>query len=234
MVTIRASDNKDEHRPSQTGGGVYRCAGALARADQGGLMALKRQLALKEIDVSTSCRSSTACGRPIKLPMRANASQPTTRLDQDTIRQIHNALRQAKGNLAIANSVYNKLAGLSREKLKEVAPMQVPGDTVLSDLVNRENDTEQRLATLVGRGLETNHPDVISARELLNTIRKQLDARLAGLINSLETRMQTERITVEAYPGTKSRQPRIRKFEAALTTKRRRVGKISMRGTSWL
>ncbi len=204
MVEISAySDNKDEAASiANKVAEVYKEVRGQTRAEliKGGLKALREQLVLKEAAVSNQLIVVNDLRLKLQISdYEAAANQPTPTIDQETLRQINNALREAKGNLAIATSIYGKLASLTREKLKEVAPMQVPNDTRLSDLINKENDTEQKLATLVGRGLEANHPDVISTKELLSTIRKQLDSTLSGLTNSLETRVQTERITVEAY-----------------------------------
>ena len=204
MVEIHAySDNKDEAATiANKVAEVYTEVRGQTRAKliEGGLKALKDQLALKEADVSNQLEIVNYLRATNQIAdFDVEATRPSPTMDQETMRQIHNALREAKGNLAVASSVYSKLSGLSREKLKEVAPMQVPNDSRLSDLINKENDTEQRLATLVGRGLEANHPDVISTRELLTQIRKHLDAALSGLTNALETRVQTERITVETY-----------------------------------
>jgi succinoglycan biosynthesis transport protein ExoP len=204
MVEIHAfSDNKDEAATiANKVAEVYKEVRGQTRADlvKGGLKALKQQLALKEADVSNQLQVVNYLRATNQITdFDASANQPSQTLDQETYRQINNALREAKGNLAVASSVYGKLASLSREKLKEVAPMQVPNDTRLADLINKENDTEQKLATLVGRGLLEDHPDVIAARRLLTTITNQLDATLSGLTNSLATRMQTERITVDSY-----------------------------------
>jgi capsular exopolysaccharide synthesis family protein len=221
MVEIRAfSDNKDEASTiANKVAEVYKEVRGRTRADliEGGLQALKKQLAAKEADVSNQLLVVNFLRATNQISdYEAAANQPTPTMDQETLRQIANALREAKGNLAVASSVYGKLASLSREKLKEVAPMQVPNDTRLADLINRENDTEQKLATLLGR-LEENHPDVISARRLLSTITNQLDATLSGLTNSLETRVQTERITVETY---------IRELEEAKANDRTNYAKL--------
>jgi capsular exopolysaccharide synthesis family protein len=202
MVEIRAfSDNKDEASTiANKVAEVYKEVRGQTRAEliRGGLEALKKQLAVKEADVSNQLVIVNFLRATNNISdYEAAASQPTPTMDQDTLRQINNALREAKGNLSVASSVYEKLASLTREKLKEVAPMQVPNDTRLSDLINRENDTEQALAKMSGR-LEENHPDVISTRRLLSSITNQLDAALSGLTNSLATRVQTERITVES------------------------------------
>jgi polysaccharide biosynthesis transport protein len=204
MVEIRAfSDNKDEASTiANKVAEVYKEVRGQTRAEliKGGLKALKDQLALKEIDVSNQLQVVNFLRATNDISdFDAAASQPTQTMDQETFRQINNTLREAKGNLAVANSVYEKLASLSREQLKEVAPMQVPNaDSRLSDLINKENDTVQRLAVLMGR-LDENHPDVQATRKLLSAITNQLDSTLSGLTNSLATRVQTERITVETY-----------------------------------
>ncbi|HEY0552586.1 MAG TPA: polysaccharide biosynthesis tyrosine autokinase [Verrucomicrobiae bacterium] len=203
MVEIRAfSDNKDEASTiANKVAEVYKEVRGLTRAEliKGGLKALKDQLAVKEADVSNQLQVVNHLRATNQISdFDANANQPSQTLDQETYRQLNNSLREAKGNLAVASSVYGKLASLSREKLKEVAPMQVPNDSRLSDLINKENDTVQRLAVLLGR-LDENHPDVLSTRKLLSAITNQLNDTLSGLTNSLETRVQTERITVETY-----------------------------------
>jgi capsular exopolysaccharide synthesis family protein len=203
MVEIHAySDNKDEAAAiANKVAEIYAEVRGETRAKliEGGLKALREQLQIKEAAVTNQQREVNRLRELWQISdYEAAANQPTPTMDQETLRQINTSLRDAERNLAVASSVYGKLASLSREKLKEVAPLQVP-DTRLSDLINKENDTEQKLSALQGRGLGAEHSDVKSAQDLLKTIRGQLDAALSGLTNALETRMQTERTTVESY-----------------------------------
>jgi polysaccharide biosynthesis transport protein len=167
---------------------------------QGGVAALSKQLVEKEAAVSNQLQAVNKLRTDLAiLDYETSAMHPTPRLDQETLRQINTALQDASRNFSIASNIYAHLANLPREKLKAAAPLQVPGDNRLGDLIAQENATEQQLAKLKNSQLGDEHSDVRSTTELLNTIRKQLDQALTGLIEGLRIRMNTERANMEGY-----------------------------------
>ena len=197
------SDDKDEAANiANTVAEVYTEVRSQARSNlkQGGVDALRKMLLSKEEAITNQQKVVNGLRASLEIAdWEAAANQPTPSLDQETLRQINAGLRDAMRSFDITTNVYAKLVVLPREALKEAAPLQVPNATRLIELINQENSTEQKLATLQGRQLGSEHPDVLSSTELLKTIRRQLNEALSGLTNALEIRMQTERATVQGY-----------------------------------
>ena len=121
----------------------------------------------------------------------AQGNQPTPTLTSENLRTLNTGYFDASRNFITASNFYAKMAGLSREQLKDAVLTQVT-DARLSDLIGQENSTEQKLETLRAGQLGADHPEVRTATELLKTVRKQLDGALTGLLFGLKTKMETE------------------------------------------
>ncbi len=181
---------------------VYKEVRGQARAElvEGGIVALRAQLLAKDIAVTNQQREVNRLRKELEISdYEAAANQPTPTVDQETLRQINSGLRSAQDNFILASNLYANLSALTREKLKEAAPLQVPNATRLTELIAQENAAEQKLANLNAGVLGAEFPEVKQTTELLNTIRKQLDGALDGLVQGLEIQMHTYRAHVENY-----------------------------------
>jgi len=197
------SDNKDEASTlANKVAEVYAEVRTESRAKltKGGLEALRRQLANKEAAVSN--QQQVVNELRVKYAIadyEAAANQPTPSLDQETLRQINQGLREAMHNFTSASNLYSKLKGLSRPDLKKTAPLAVP-DSGLVELISQENGLEAKLANLTAAGaLDIEHPEVKQIAETLRVIRKQLDEKLTGLVIAMGIRMETERANMDNY-----------------------------------
>jgi polysaccharide biosynthesis transport protein len=171
-----------------------------AKRTRGGLDKLKEQLLAKELLVSNQQHTVNILRATNEITdYEAAANQPTPTIDQETLRQINSGLRQAMDNFTAASNVYVKLSSLSRENLKKTAPLAIPGEAALTELISQENGLEARLANLNAGQVGPDHPEVKQTTETLKTIRRQLDDKLDGIKYALEIRMQTERANMENY-----------------------------------
>jgi polysaccharide biosynthesis transport protein len=127
------------------------------------------------------------------------ADQPTPRLDQETLRKIDNQRIEAESVLSRSSSLYNSLAPLSRDELKKVAPVAISRDTLLTDLLAREHQAEEKLSNLKGLGYGDDHSEVRAVTETLRSVRTHLNDRLDGLLPAIKSQMETDRVVVEGY-----------------------------------
>ena len=203
LVEIRAySDNKDEAALiANTIAEVYKSERARRHDDlvSNGIRVLREQLAEKEAAVSNQLQTVNRLRETLKISdVDAMGNQPTLTLDSDTLRHINASLRDAQLRLVDARSVYQGLASLSREELKQSAPGQPQVGSHISELISSENAARQKLADMLTQyGVE--NPEVKAKNQLLQEITNQLDSALSGLLISLKNRMNTEQAVVEHH-----------------------------------
>jgi succinoglycan biosynthesis transport protein ExoP len=201
LVEIRAySDNKDEAATiANTIAETYKSERARRHDElvKNGIRVLREQLAEKEAAVSNQHAVVNRLRQELQISdYEAAGNQPTPTLDNETLRHINSSLRDAETRFVDARSRYQGLTNLSRNELKQAAPMQSLGDNRLSELIAQESATQQKLADLLGQyGVE--HPEVKAKTQLLQTITNQVDLALSGLLTSLKNQMNTDRAIVE-------------------------------------
>jgi len=176
LVEIHAySDNKDEAATiAQKVADVYAKVRNEARSKltTNGLANLHGQLQAKERLISNQVQKVNGLRAQLQIhDYEAFGNQPSPTLPQETLRQLSSTWLDAQNRFVQASNRYVKLAALERNELKDAAPLQVPGDTRLADLINQENAVAQKLADLRGAGLlGENNPEVKSKTELLKEI----------------------------------------------------------------
>jgi succinoglycan biosynthesis transport protein ExoP len=201
LVEIKAySDNKDEAATiANTIAETYKSERARRHDElvKNGIRVLREQLAEKEAAVSNQHAVVNRLRQELQISdYEAAGNQPTPTLDNETLRHINSSLRDAETRFVDARSRYQGLTNLSRNELKQAAPMQSLGDNRLSELIAQESATQQKLADLLGQyGVE--HPEVKAKTQLLQTITNQVDLALSGLLTSLKNQMNTDRAIVE-------------------------------------
>lgn len=188
---------------------VYRDVRGNARSlvKSNGIVALRRQLEEKELIVSNQVQKVNELRVKYKISdYEAAANQPTPTLDQETLRLLNTGLLEAERTFAGASNLYTELDRLSRtnrEVLKQAAPIAVPGDGLLSELISQENLALQKLTNLMAGQLGPSHPEVAQASQTLKLVQKQVDDRLSGMIVGLRIRMQTEQANMDNYRAKK-------------------------------
>ncbi len=204
LVEIQGySDDKDEAANlANKVAEVYKEVRGSARSQvkSNGIVNLRQQLVEKEQAVTNRVMKVNELRVQLKITdSEAASSQPTPTIDQETLRLLNSSLLEAERSFSAATNLYSKLRGLTPETLKKAAPLAVPGDTGLAELISEENRARQRLTNLLAGPLGPNHPDVTQVRETLKEVQRQLDDRLIFMMIGLELRMQTERANMDTY-----------------------------------
>ncbi len=94
-----------------------------------------------------------------------------------------------------ARARLEKLKTLPKEELNNTIINVIP-DQLLSTLQNNEALAEQRLVSLT-QEKQMQHPDVQEVVAMLEKIRSQIDERVVGIMNSLETEVATTQSQIE-------------------------------------
>jgi polysaccharide biosynthesis transport protein len=208
LVEVHAySDNREEAAAlANKVAEVYTKVRANARTKltTGGLESIKQQLALKDVAISNKQSEVNMLREKLGISdTEAAGSYPTPSLDQETLRRINDLLLEARERFVVSSNRYVKLmaqARESRDALKNAAPLVVPGDARLSELISQENATLQAISRMVGAGvIGENNPDLRAARELFVTISNQVDKALNGILDGLRIDMETHHAKLIEY-----------------------------------
>lgn len=203
LVEIHAfSDNKDEAAVlANKVAEVYAKVRVEARSKVTalGLKALSEQLAKEDQAITNQQNLVSALRSELSITDTDPSSMaPTPTLDSETIRKINDSLIMARDRYLEASNRWATLSKLNRDQLKNAAPLML-SDNRTGELIAEEGKTRQRLATLLGRGLEEQHPDVTAAKNLLTEVTNQLDSVLSGLLTGLETEMNNQSAKLLSY-----------------------------------
>jgi len=107
-------------------------------------------------------------------------------LEPETLRKLEGLRIEQQAEYARISTLYKKLESLSRPELKKAVMIASP-DTQLGILMDRQADTEQKLASLT-EIYSPQHPEVASLKRMLETINTQVNDRLEGILRGLETK----------------------------------------------
>ncbi len=202
LVEIHAySDNKDEAaKVANKVSEVYAEVRAEARikVTEGGIVELRKNLAKRDVAISNQMSRVNQLRVELGLnDYEASGDAPSPSLDSESLRKYDNLRVEADRIYHQASNMFFNLSSLSREELKKAAPLAV-GDSELSDLISKENAAEQQLAKLSATFGEE-HPEVKGVTSTLKTLRRQLDARLDGVLFGVRTKMEKDRGDARTY-----------------------------------
>jgi len=165
---------------------------ARARVTRSGLDNLAKQLEGKEAAISNQQQLVNKLRTELNILEVDGANNGfTPSLDSETLRKVHDSQLTARDLFLESSNKWATLKSLSREQLKDAAPLML-NDTRLSGLIDEENKTRQKLSTLLGRGLDAQHPDILSANRLLDEVTNQLERALSGVLIGLQTEMNNQ------------------------------------------
>jgi capsular exopolysaccharide synthesis family protein len=110
----------------------------------------------------------------------------TSTVEPETLRKLEGLRIEQQAEYARISTLFKKLESLSRPELKKAVMIASP-DTQLGVLMDRQADTEQKLASLT-EIYSPQHPEVSSLKRMLDTINTQVNDRLEGILRGLETK----------------------------------------------
>ncbi|MGA2279898.1 MAG: polysaccharide biosynthesis tyrosine autokinase [Verrucomicrobiota bacterium] len=129
-----------------------------------------------------------------------NSMTPTATLSQEQLRN-YNAMRlEGETRYMKLEKQLTQLQALNSDKLRDVLPTLVP-DLALSDLLNKLHESQQTFVTLTN---DYSPADLHIARvqSLIDELNRQIDARVAGIMASLENQVQSEKAALDALTAS--------------------------------
>ncbi len=125
-----------------------------------------------------------------------NSMTPTPTLSQEQLRNYNATRLEGETRYMKLQKQLTQLQALSPDKLRDVLPTLIP-DVALSDLLNKLHESQQTFVTLTN---DYSPADLHIARvqSLIDELNRQIDARVAGIMASLENQSQSEKAALDA------------------------------------
>lgn len=145
---------------------------------------LEKQLKKHEAEVSRAEERLTQMRRELKIT-DLDTQSSILMMGPEVARQIERERISVAGHGAQLETTLNRLKNMAPNELRESLPTINP-DSILSTLLEKYNASQNELATLspeAGPG----HPRVQAATKLVKQLNEQIDARVKGILQGLET-----------------------------------------------
>ena len=101
---------------------------------------------------------------------------PSQTIDQERMRQYNQSMMERQTRYSGLKEELDQLKALPTEKLRDVLPGINP-DNVLSGLIDRLHEAEQKYATLT-KDYSPEYPEVIRVKAMVDEVNRQIDARV--------------------------------------------------------
>jgi capsular exopolysaccharide synthesis family protein len=195
-ITVDSDDRDEAALIANTIAEVYRDS-RLNRWQENsskGLIKLEEEREKHSADIARLQNEVDDLKRSLKITdIEAQQSSGGT-LESDTLRRTDSERVQALALLAQHESRLNTLTNYARPELTR-AMLTASSDQLLSHLMEELAAEEQRLAQMTN-SLGFGHPEVKGAREKIETINRQVDERVSGILDGLRVNVEGMRAQV--------------------------------------
>ncbi len=116
---------------------------------------------------------------------------PSPTLSQEQLRSYNDEMMKGETEYNKFKEQYEQLRALPQEKLRDVLPSINP-DTALSALLDKFHEAQQGYVTKTN-DYSPAHPDSIRIQALMNEVDQQINARVSGIMISLENKLNTRK-----------------------------------------
>jgi capsular exopolysaccharide synthesis family protein len=129
-----------------------------------------------------------------------NSMNPTPTLSQEQLRTYNTVRLEGETRYMKLEKQLTQLQALSPDKLRDVLPTLIP-DGALSELLNKLHESQQTFVTLTN---DYSPADLHIARvqSLIDELNRQIDARVAGIMASMENQDQSEKAALDSLTAS--------------------------------
>jgi capsular exopolysaccharide synthesis family protein len=129
-----------------------------------------------------------------------NSMNPTATLSQEQLRNYNSMRLEGETRYMKLEKQLTQLQALNTDKLRDVLPTVVP-DGALSELLNKLHEAEQTFVTLTN---DYSPADLHISRvqSMIDELNRQIDARVTGIMASLENQVQSEKAALDALTAS--------------------------------
>jgi len=126
----------------------------------------------------------------------ANATGPTATLNDAELQSIHSQLIEGEHNYKESLSLLDELKAQDKNKLRDVLPRAYP-DPALSSMLDQLHEAERKRASLI-IDYSTNNLNVARVDTLIDTLNRQIDDCVAGIMIGLTSQVHSKKAALDA------------------------------------
>jgi succinoglycan biosynthesis transport protein ExoP len=155
-----------------------------SRASQSGIKALNEQHVRQTDLVAAAEANVDKLRKELKISDVGSGDYPVV-LEPETVRRIEQDRIRAEQEYVQFNTLYNSLKAKSHDELRQMIPTAYR-DEALDHLLDNLTKSEQQLAVMQN-DYAPEHPEVVRITSLLKTLNEQVEARINGVLEGLQT-----------------------------------------------
>ena len=126
----------------------------------------------------------------------SSSTAPMPTLEPESLRKWDTQRIEANARYEGINTLFTNLASLSRSDFRKAIQTAAP-DPHLANLMDKMTEAEVRLANLAAVYAEKN-PDVVSVRNVIQALEKEIEDRLDGILVGLKARVIAQKAELDA------------------------------------
>ena len=127
---------------------------------------------------------------------QADSAGFTPSLTTDQLQALHTQMIEGERAYKEQSTQLEQLKSLDNNRLRDVLP-NVVNDGALADLLNKLHEAQQKIATLkIDYAID--NLNVTRVQTLLDTLNKQIDDRITGILSSLESQASAKKASLDA------------------------------------
>jgi len=127
---------------------------------------------------------------------QADSAGFTPSLTTDQLQALHTQMIEGERAYKEQSTQLEQLKSLDKTKLRDVLP-NVINDGALADLLGKLHEAQQKIATLkIDYAID--NLNVTRVQTLIDTLNRQIDDRIAGIISSLESQASAKKASLDA------------------------------------
>ncbi|MEI8289938.1 MAG: polysaccharide biosynthesis tyrosine autokinase [Verrucomicrobiota bacterium] len=162
-----------------------------------GLEALKEQYQQEELQIQATQQKVDKLRNDLGINENsANSAGPTPTLNSDELQKIHAQMLDGEHNYKESLSLLEELKQQDKMKLRDVLPRAYP-DSALSSMLDQLHEAERKRAALV-IDYATNNLNVARVDTLIDTLNRQIDDCVAGIMIGLNSQVHSKKAALDA------------------------------------
>jgi len=128
---------------------------------------------------------------------QADSPDFTPSLTTEQLQRLHDQMIEGQRAYKEQAVQLELLKAKDKTQLRDVLP-NIVNDSALSDLLSKLHEAQQRISTLKVDYNETNNLNVVRVQTLIDTLNQQIDARVDGILASLESQVSSKKAALDA------------------------------------
>lgn len=198
-ITVYSDDKNEAARLANTLASAYHDyrQNLLNEQTVKALDVLQAQFQEEDAQIQTVQSNVTYLQKKFKIfNVNANVTTPSSTLTMEQVQHYEDMKIEGQKLYEELNTQLQQLRGLNPKKLRDVLPGVNP-DGTLSSLVDKLNESEQQYVQLTN-DYAINNPAVTRVKSVIDKLNEEIDDRVAGIIFGMETKVASQKASVDA------------------------------------